>query len=250
MSDKVYEVPAAWIKRAFIKEADYKKMYEHSLADPDGFWAEHGKRIDWIKPSPRSRTPRSTGRRVDQVVRGRHAERRVQLPRPPPRGPRRPGRDHLGRRRPEGFQAHHLSRAARAGLPPRQRAAQPRRQEGRPRHDLSADDPGGGRRACWPAPASARSIRWCSAASRRTASPAASRTASRTSLITADEGLRGGRKVPLKANADAALDKVGGVEHVIVVKRTGGAGRHAARPRRLVPRGRRHGVARLPAAPR
>src|SRR3990170_2294235 len=40
-------------------------------------------------------------------------------------------------------------------------------------------------------------------------------------LITADEGLRGGRKVPLKANADAALKKVGGVEKVLVVKHTG-----------------------------
>src|SRR5262249_60571532 len=40
-------------------------------------------------------------------------------------------------------------------------------------------------------------------------------------VITADEGVRGGRKVPLKANADAAIDKVGGVDHVIVVRRTG-----------------------------
>ena len=40
-------------------------------------------------------------------------------------------------------------------------------------------------------------------------------------VITADEGLRGGRKVPLKANTDAAIDKVGGVDHVIVVRRTG-----------------------------
>src|SRR5947199_1431003 len=42
-----------------------------------------------------------------------------------------------------------------------------------------------------------------------------------TVVITADEGLRGGRKVPLKANVDAAIAKVGGVDHVIVVKRTG-----------------------------
>ena len=41
-------------------------------------------------------------------------------------------------------------------------------------------------------------------------------------VITADEGLRGGRKVPLKANTDAAIAKVGGVDHVIVVRRTGG----------------------------
>jgi acetyl-CoA synthetase len=41
-------------------------------------------------------------------------------------------------------------------------------------------------------------------------------------VITADEGLRGGKKIPLKSNTDAAIAKVGGVDHVIVVKRTGG----------------------------
>ena len=41
-------------------------------------------------------------------------------------------------------------------------------------------------------------------------------------VITADEGLRGGRKVPLKANADAAMDRESCVETCIVVKRTGG----------------------------
>ena len=33
-----------------ISEAEYFRLYEHSLADPDRFWSEHGKRIDWIKP--------------------------------------------------------------------------------------------------------------------------------------------------------------------------------------------------------
>jgi acetyl-CoA synthetase len=42
-------------------------------------------------------------------------------------------------------------------------------------------------------------------------------------IITADEGLRGGRKVPLKANVDAALEKTKGVDWVVVVKHTGGA---------------------------
>ena len=42
-------------------------------------------------------------------------------------------------------------------------------------------------------------------------------------VITADEGLRGGRKVPLKANVDAAVERSGGVDHVVVVRRTGGA---------------------------
>ncbi len=42
-------------------------------------------------------------------------------------------------------------------------------------------------------------------------------------VITADEGLRGGRSVPLKKNVDAANDKVkGGIGTVLVVKRTGG----------------------------
>jgi len=41
-------------------------------------------------------------------------------------------------------------------------------------------------------------------------------------LITADEGLRGGRTVPLKANADAALAKCPSVTSCIVVRRTGG----------------------------
>jgi acetyl-CoA synthetase len=39
-------------------------------------------------------------------------------------------------------------------------------------------------------------------------------------VVTADEGLRGGRKIPLKANVDAACEKASGVTSVIVVKRT------------------------------
>jgi acetyl-CoA synthetase len=33
-----------------IDEAEYFRLYEQSLAEPDRFWGEHGKRIDWIKP--------------------------------------------------------------------------------------------------------------------------------------------------------------------------------------------------------
>ncbi|WP_026941816.1 acetate--CoA ligase [Hellea balneolensis] len=43
-----------------------------------------------------------------------------------------------------------------------------------------------------------------------------------TFIITADEGLRGTKKVPLKANCDAACDIAGIVETVLTVKRTGG----------------------------
>ena len=49
MSDKIYEVPPEWKRRAFIDEAKYQEMYRQSLADPDGFWAEQAKRIHWTR---------------------------------------------------------------------------------------------------------------------------------------------------------------------------------------------------------
>ena len=65
-------------------------------------------------------------------------------------------------------------------------------------------------------------------------------------VITADEGLRGGRKIPLKANADAAIAKAGGVDHVHRRAPHRRRGRHASRARRLVPRGRQDGDDRVP----
>jgi acetyl-CoA synthetase len=53
MSDKVYNVPAEWASRAFIDNEKYLGMYKRSLEDPNGFWGEAGKRIDWIKPYTR-----------------------------------------------------------------------------------------------------------------------------------------------------------------------------------------------------
>ena len=50
MSDKAYDVPAEWAKRAWVNAAKYEEMYKRSVTDPKGFWAEHGKRIDWFKP--------------------------------------------------------------------------------------------------------------------------------------------------------------------------------------------------------
>ncbi|MDS4028401.1 MAG: AMP-binding protein, partial [Candidatus Contendobacter sp.] len=41
-------------------------------------------------------------------------------------------------------------------------------------------------------------------------------------VVTSDEGLRGGRKVPMKANADKALQSTPSVQKMVVVKRTGG----------------------------
>lgn len=40
----------ALLPDAHIDAARYDEMYAASINDPDTFWAEHGKRIDWIKP--------------------------------------------------------------------------------------------------------------------------------------------------------------------------------------------------------
>jgi acetyl-CoA synthetase len=50
MSETIHEVPAAWAKKAWLNDAKYKKMYAASIKDPDAFWGEQGKRIDWFKP--------------------------------------------------------------------------------------------------------------------------------------------------------------------------------------------------------
>ncbi len=50
MSEKIYDVTADWAKRAYVDQAKYKDMYARSINDPNAFWAEHGKRVDWTKP--------------------------------------------------------------------------------------------------------------------------------------------------------------------------------------------------------
>ncbi len=47
---KVYPVPEEWAKKAWINREKYEEWYRRSVEDNEGFWAEHGKRIDWFKP--------------------------------------------------------------------------------------------------------------------------------------------------------------------------------------------------------
>ena len=47
---KVYPVTPAAAKNTHCTTAKYQDMYTRSVEDPEGFWGEHGKRIDWIKP--------------------------------------------------------------------------------------------------------------------------------------------------------------------------------------------------------
>jgi len=49
--EKVYPVPAEFARRAHIDEKKYRAMYARSLADPDGFWAEQAQEfVTWFKP--------------------------------------------------------------------------------------------------------------------------------------------------------------------------------------------------------
>jgi acetyl-CoA synthetase len=48
-SNELFPVPASWKGRAWIDEAAYRREYERSLRDPEGFWAEHAARLDWFR---------------------------------------------------------------------------------------------------------------------------------------------------------------------------------------------------------
>jgi acetyl-CoA synthetase len=50
MSDTVYPPSNALAEASHADNDKYQEMYEASVADPDAFWAEHGKRIDWMTP--------------------------------------------------------------------------------------------------------------------------------------------------------------------------------------------------------
>ena len=109
MSDKIYDVPADWKKRAFADDAKYEEMYARSIKDPNGFWGEQAKRIDWIKPFTKVKNTSFDPHNVsikwfeDGTLNvayncvDRHLDQA-----------RRPDRHHLGRRRPQGRQEAHL----------------------------------------------------------------------------------------------------------------------------------------------
>jgi acetyl-CoA synthetase len=46
----LFPVPSAIAEMALIDNAKYQEMYAASIADPEAFWAKQGQRIDWIKP--------------------------------------------------------------------------------------------------------------------------------------------------------------------------------------------------------
>ncbi len=221
MSDKIYEIPGDWAKRAYVDDAKYRAMYERSLADPDGFWAEAAKRIHWMKDFTRVKntsfdkpnvsikwfedgTTNAAYNCIDRHLHSRGNQTALIWEGDDPKESR-----HIT------YQELHDEVCRFANI-------------------LRNRNVKKGDRVTIYMPMIPEAVYAMLACARIGAihsvvfggfSPdsLAGRIEDCRSrvVITADEGVRGGRKVPLKANTDAAIAKVGGVDFVIVVRRTG-----------------------------
>ena len=127
----------------------YQALCDEAERDYEGYWARLARELIALDEAVHARRSTRANAPFYQVVRGRHAERLLQLPRPPRRArpaatrPRSSSRPTTARSTQVSY-----TRAARAHLPARQRAEGARRQEGRPRRHLHADvDRGRGRDA-------------------------------------------------------------------------------------------------------
>ena len=224
MSQPIHPVSAEWKARAHVDEVKYAAMYQHSVSNPDAFWAEQGKRIDWIKPFTKvqncSYAPGAVHiewygdgtTNVAQNCIDRHLPKRAQQTAIIFEGD-------------DPSDSRHIS------------YAELHREVCRFANVLKARGVRKGDAVTIYMPMIPEAAYAMLACARIGAihsivfggfSPdaLAGRIGGCQSkvLITADEGLRGGKKVPLKANADQACEHGHGVvETIIVVRRTGGA---------------------------
>jgi acetyl-CoA synthetase len=218
--DKIYDVPADWQKRAWLDDAKYKQMYAASIKDPDKFWGEHGKRIHWFKPFTKvkntSFAPNNVSIKwfedgktnISYNCIDRHLEKR-------------------------GDQVAIIWEGDEPTDDKKITYKQLHAEVCRWANVLKAQGAKKGDRITIYMPMIPEAAYAMLACARIGAihsvvfggfSPdsLAGRIEDCKSniVVTADEGIRGGRKIPLKANTDAACDKAGGVNSVIVVKRT------------------------------
>ena len=50
MSDKLFKVPVDWAKNSYVNQSSYEAKYKESINNNEKFWADEGKRIHWFKP--------------------------------------------------------------------------------------------------------------------------------------------------------------------------------------------------------
>ncbi|CAM5181087.1 Acetyl-coenzyme A synthetase OS=Bosea thiooxidans OX=53254 GN=acsA PE=3 SV=1 [Bosea thiooxidans] len=223
MSETIYDVPSAWSDKAWANDARYQEMYAASIKDPEKFWGEHGKRIDWFKPYTRVKnTSFEPGKvsikwyedgttNVAHNCVDRHLAKRGDQTAIIWEG------DNPAESKVITYRELHAEVCKFANV-------------------LKAHGVEKGDRVTIYLPMIPEAAYAMLACARIGAvhsvvfggfSPnsLASRIEDSDSkiVVTADEGLRGGRTVPLKKNVDSANDKVkGGIGTVIVVRRTGG----------------------------
>jgi acetyl-CoA synthetase len=222
MSEKIYDVPAVWAKRAWIDQAKYRELYARSIADPNGFWAEQAKRLDWMK------TPH-------KIENWSFAPGKISI---------KYFEDGVLNAAWNCIDRHLAKRASQTAIIwESDDPSQSRHITYKELHDevcrmaniLRTRNVKKGDRVTIYLPMIPEAAYAMLACARIGAihsvvfagfSPdsLAQRINDAKSkvIITADEGMRGGKKVPLKANVDAALSKSDGVDWVVVVKRTGG----------------------------
>jgi len=225
MAEPVHPVPADWAARARYDANRYEALYRESLADPEGFWRREAQRIDWIRPFTRvsewsfneadfgirwfeDGTLNVAANCLDRHVAAGHGDRTAIIWEPD--DPATPGRtlSYAGLlaevcRLANGLTSLGVRRGDRVTiyLPMIPEAAIAMLACARIGAIHSVVFAG------FSPEALAGRIQDCDS----------------TLVITADEGLRGGRTIPLKANVDAALARCPGVRHVLVVARTGAA---------------------------
>jgi acetyl-CoA synthetase len=223
MSEKIFDVPAEWAKRAWADQAKYREMYARSVKDPNGFWAEQAKRIGWMKPFTKVENASFAPANVsikwfeDGVLNvawnciDRHLHTRGDQTAIIWEGDDPSQSKHITYRQlhDEVCRFANILRTRNVKKGDRVTIYLPMIPE--TAYAMLACARIGAIHsvvfAGFSPDSLAQRINDCQS----------------KVIITADEGLRGGKKVPLKANVDAALAKTGDVDWVIVVKRTGAA---------------------------
>lgn len=221
MSQAIYPVPESWRARARINSESYAAKYAHSFADPDGFWRDEAKRLDWI--SPFTKVKNTSFREEDFRVRWFED------------GVLNVSANCLDRHLAERGDA--LAIIWEGDDPSETRTLTYRQLHGdvcRLANVLKAQGVRRGDRVTLYLPMIPEAAAAMLACARIGAihsvvfagfSPESLanriRDCASNLVITADEGLRGGKRVPLKANVDAALAHCPSVARVLVVRRTG-----------------------------
>ena len=223
MSDTVFAVPQEWKDRAHMTAAQYEAAYAESIRDPDGFWGREAARLDWLTPFTRVRNvsfdPANLSIKWFEDgalnVAANCLDRHLAA---------RGGQTAIIWEGDDPSESRHIT------------YAELHEQVCRFANVLKARGVRKGDRVTIYMPMIPEAAVAMLACARIGAvhsvvfggfSPdsLAGRITDCDSkvVITADEGLRGGKTVPLKANTDEALAKAPGVTSVIVVRRTGGA---------------------------